>query len=216
MTSAALSRSVLPHPKVQTRFYPVFAHSLGQVKSLDTATKMASTSGSSQPWLSMQTIQDESNPDATPKRVIHIRGPTSFFILPPSAALIGLVIGMSRGGSKARLRFLAENAHRPPTTVQGWVSVVSGSIYYIGEFSISVLLWLQRRLAVTFCAPAHIRSSNIQAKIGRPSDRDQPSSLADISTFTPKLETTEYSSRPSVPAQSTPSPSAPQRRPMRC
>jgi hypothetical protein len=41
--------------------------------------------------------------------------------LPPVAGLIGLGIGMSRGGSRARLRFLAENAHRPPTTYRGWV-----------------------------------------------------------------------------------------------
>jgi hypothetical protein len=71
------------------------------------------------------------NPDSTPAQplpqptddgAISIHLPTSFLVLPPVAGLIGLGIGMSRGGSRARLRFLAENAHRPPTTYRGWVS----------------------------------------------------------------------------------------------
>jgi hypothetical protein len=33
---------------------------------------------------------------------------------------IGTAIGLVRGSRAAALRFLAENAHRPPTTVQGW------------------------------------------------------------------------------------------------
>ena len=48
--------------------------------------------------------------------------PSNFLILPPAAATLGLVIGMTRGGRIARLRFLAENVHRQPTTYQGWVS----------------------------------------------------------------------------------------------
>ena len=48
--------------------------------------------------------------------------PRRLLILPPTAVVLGAVIGMSRGGTRARLRFLAENAHRQPTTIQGWVS----------------------------------------------------------------------------------------------
>jgi len=33
---------------------------------------------------------------------------------------IGTAIGLVRGSRAAGLRFLAENAHRPPTTVRGW------------------------------------------------------------------------------------------------
>ncbi|KAF8559048.1 hypothetical protein OG21DRAFT_1503505 [Imleria badia] len=33
---------------------------------------------------------------------------------------MGTVIGAVRGSRQASLRYLAENAHRPPTTVQGW------------------------------------------------------------------------------------------------
>ncbi|GFZ44130.1 hypothetical protein JCM24511_01851 [Saitozyma sp. JCM 24511] len=54
------------------------------------------------------------------RRTIALTVPTSLLVLPTSAAIVGMIIGMSRGGSRARLRFLAENAHRPPTTVQGW------------------------------------------------------------------------------------------------
>ncbi|EGO01717.1 hypothetical protein SERLA73DRAFT_28495, partial [Serpula lacrymans var. lacrymans S7.3] len=43
-----------------------------------------------------------------------------YFILPASAAVVGTLIGMVRGSRLAALRFLAENAHRPPTTVRGW------------------------------------------------------------------------------------------------
>jgi hypothetical protein len=52
---------------------------------------------------------------------VHI--PRRLLILPPTALVLGALIGVSRGGSRARLRFLAENAHRQPTTIQGWVSL---------------------------------------------------------------------------------------------
>lgn len=56
----------------------------------------------------------------TEKWSVHL--PRRLLILPPTALLLGAFIGVSRGGTRARLRFLAENAHRQPTTVQGWVS----------------------------------------------------------------------------------------------
>ncbi|KAG2339907.1 hypothetical protein BDR05DRAFT_938537 [Suillus weaverae] len=43
-----------------------------------------------------------------------------YFILPASAALVGVFIGAVRGSRLASLRFLAENAHRPPKTIRGW------------------------------------------------------------------------------------------------
>ncbi|KAN0097685.1 hypothetical protein V8E55_002131 [Tylopilus felleus] len=61
------------------------------------------------------TTNDEKGPyDATP--ILQSR----YFILPASAAIMGTVIGAVRGSRRASLRYLAENAHRPPTTVQGW------------------------------------------------------------------------------------------------
>lgn len=53
--------------------------------------------------------------------------PSSFFIQPVAAAGLGLFIGALRGGRRARLRFLAENMHRQPKTVQGLVSAVPSS-----------------------------------------------------------------------------------------
>jgi len=57
---------------------------------------------------------DQGPYDVTP--ILHSR----YFILPASAAIMGTVVGAVRGSRRASLRFLAENAHRPPTTVQGW------------------------------------------------------------------------------------------------
>ncbi|KAK4689927.1 hypothetical protein P7C73_g190, partial [Tremellales sp. Uapishka_1] len=67
--------------------------------------------------MSLAPAQPEASSSKLP---ISIHVPTSLLVLPPTAATIGFLIGMSRGGSRARLRFLAENAHRPPKTVQGW------------------------------------------------------------------------------------------------
>ncbi|WWC61680.1 uncharacterized protein I303_104265 [Kwoniella dejecticola CBS 10117] len=55
-----------------------------------------------------------------PTTRISLTVPTSLLILPPTAAFIGLSIGLARGGNRSRLRFLAENAHRQPKTIQGW------------------------------------------------------------------------------------------------
>ncbi|OCF36696.1 hypothetical protein I317_03003 [Kwoniella heveanensis CBS 569] len=55
-----------------------------------------------------------------PPSQINVTVPTSLLILPTTAALVGLSIGIVRGGGRARLRFLAENAHRQPKTIQGW------------------------------------------------------------------------------------------------
>lgn len=41
-------------------------------------------------------------------------------MVPMAGMIVGSVIGMMRGGRRASLRFLAENAHRAPRTVEGW------------------------------------------------------------------------------------------------
>ncbi|KAG9036474.1 hypothetical protein FRB95_008772 [Tulasnella sp. JGI-2019a] len=41
-------------------------------------------------------------------------------IIPVCSATAGMTIGFIRSSRMASLRFLAENAHRPPTTLQGW------------------------------------------------------------------------------------------------
>jgi len=43
-----------------------------------------------------------------------------FYQVPGAAILVGTMIGLVRGSRRAGLRFLAENAHRPPKTLQGW------------------------------------------------------------------------------------------------
>lgn len=46
--------------------------------------------------------------------------PPRMYQVPGSALLAGTLIGAVRGSRKESLRFLAENAHRAPKTVQGW------------------------------------------------------------------------------------------------
>lgn len=107
---------------------------------------------------------------------VHI--PHSMLTLPPTAAAIGLIMGMSRGGSRARLRFLAENAHRMPTTVQGWVSVPESATELLRRLSSQVVNLLEG----TAC----------QAPFDDEADHNFHS------TFIPRLETTESSLAPCV------------------
>ncbi|KAJ3762900.1 hypothetical protein EV360DRAFT_34640 [Lentinula raphanica] len=51
---------------------------------------------------------------------IHLAIPPRVLILPGVAFIVGATIGIVRGGRASSLRFLAENAHRPPRTVKGW------------------------------------------------------------------------------------------------
>jgi len=51
---------------------------------------------------------------------IHINIPPRLYQVPGAALVVGTVIGAVRGSRKEGLRFLAENAHRAPTTLQGW------------------------------------------------------------------------------------------------
>lgn len=61
---------------------------------------------------------DDGSPDK-PKQ-IRVNIPPRFYLLPGAAIVLGTTIGLFRGSRRASLRFLAENVHRPPTTVQGW------------------------------------------------------------------------------------------------
>ena len=59
-------------------------------------------------------------PDDPPKRQIRVEIPERFYMLPGAAVIFGVTIGLFRGSRRASLRFLAENVHRPPTTMKGW------------------------------------------------------------------------------------------------
>ncbi|KDQ20691.1 hypothetical protein BOTBODRAFT_26709 [Botryobasidium botryosum FD-172 SS1] len=64
---------------------------------------------------------DNSEDDAPASpAAIRIYIPSRIYALPVAATTIGLCLGMLRGSRKASLRFLAENAHKRPTTIQGW------------------------------------------------------------------------------------------------
>ena len=67
--------------------------------------------------ISTPTDQDDM---ANTKNSIHLAIPPRFYLVPGAAVVAGTVIGLMRGSQTASLQFLAENVHRPPTTVQGW------------------------------------------------------------------------------------------------
>ncbi|EKM80494.1 hypothetical protein AGABI1DRAFT_113661 [Agaricus bisporus var. burnettii JB137-S8] len=66
-----------------------------------------------------RTMSQDSSEQET-KRVIRLDIPPRVFYVTGTAVAVGTVIGGVRGGRLAGMQFLAENVHRPPTTVQGW------------------------------------------------------------------------------------------------
>jgi hypothetical protein len=65
-------------------------------------------------------LQGNGDEEVATRRQIHLTVPPRLVIVPGTAIIVGVAIGLMRGGRAASLRFLAENAHRPPSTVQGW------------------------------------------------------------------------------------------------
>jgi hypothetical protein len=65
-------------------------------------------------------VETRKDPPASSPDAIRINLPREVVVLPMSASLLGLTLGFIRGSRTSSLRFLAENAHRRPTTVQGW------------------------------------------------------------------------------------------------
>lgn len=66
------------------------------------------------------TIIDEDNSAPSKPTAIHLTIPQHLLLVPGTAVFTGLILGFVRGSRAAGLRFLAENAHRAPRTVQGW------------------------------------------------------------------------------------------------
>jgi hypothetical protein len=87
---------------------------------------VAGQPGSSPPGDPSPTDTNTNDPDpdayafaATPRQ-LRFNVPERLYLLPGTALIAGTTLGLVRGSRAASLRFLAENAHRPPTTVQGW------------------------------------------------------------------------------------------------
>lgn len=66
----------------------------------------------------LQAMSSTEHDDELPP--IRITIPERYYLLPGAAIIVGTTIGLFRGSRTASLRFLAENAHRPPKTVRGW------------------------------------------------------------------------------------------------
>lgn len=64
-------------------------------------------------------MSHEQEDDARSIIRFNVSDPT-LLLIPTCAATFGFVSGLLSGGKKSSLQFLAENAHRQPTTLQGW------------------------------------------------------------------------------------------------
>jgi hypothetical protein len=63
---------------------------------------------------------EELEPDSRSPNAIQLTIPPRLYLLPGAAIIVGTIIGLRRGSRRASMQFLAENVHRPPTTLQGW------------------------------------------------------------------------------------------------
>ncbi|PVG03454.1 hypothetical protein CPB86DRAFT_694841 [Serendipita vermifera] len=72
----------------------------------------------------MSTSSDETSSDIETRKDEIMRINTNvdprMFLLPAIGATTGLALGLFRGAGNAKLRYIAENAHKRPTTVRGW------------------------------------------------------------------------------------------------
>lgn len=65
-------------------------------------------------------MSDDGDSEASPRIIrLNVSDPT-MLLIPPFAAAFGFVSGLLTASQKASMQFLAENAHRQPTTLQGW------------------------------------------------------------------------------------------------
>ena len=64
----------------------------------------------------MRDEDEEHSPGSEPKAKV----PVDVWLIPTASFTAGSILGFSRGARMSGLRFLAENAHRLPTTVGGW------------------------------------------------------------------------------------------------
>ena len=65
-------------------------------------------------------VDGEGSSTSPPPDVIRLTIQREYYLLPGFMATAGATIGLFRGTRTASLQFLAENAHRAPTTLQGW------------------------------------------------------------------------------------------------
>ncbi|KAG8956704.1 hypothetical protein FRC04_000182 [Tulasnella sp. 424] len=68
--------------------------------------------------MSEATVKDEDQLDQAQPGSLKIS--SDVYTIPVTASLAGGMLGFVRGSRMSSLRFLAENAHRAPTTVRGW------------------------------------------------------------------------------------------------
>lgn len=63
---------------------------------------------------------EDAPPAKTLNDAIKFYLPPRMLYVPGVAITVGIALGLTRGGRKAAMQFLAENAHKAPKTVKGW------------------------------------------------------------------------------------------------
>ena len=58
--------------------------------------------------------------DARDENAIRVEVPRRLLEVAGGATAVGMLVGGVRGARMEGMRFLAENAHRPPRTIRGW------------------------------------------------------------------------------------------------
>lgn len=81
--------------------------------------KMSSKSNDAVDTPTVEQEEDEGE-RAENGEAIRLYIPQRYLVVPGTAGVVGLSLGLMRGGRQASLQYLAENAHRQPRTVEGW------------------------------------------------------------------------------------------------
>lgn len=84
----------------------------------------------------MTTMTTQGGNRETESNVIRLTIPERSFPIVFCASLVGFSLGSYRGGRLAGKKFLAENAHRAPKTVQGWYFYNKTKNYKIMQMSL--------------------------------------------------------------------------------
>ncbi|KAI5123433.1 hypothetical protein M0805_006138 [Coniferiporia weirii] len=98
---------------------------------------------------------------------LRIDVPNTYLVLPAACAITGLSLGLMRGARAEGWRFLAENAHRAPTTVGGWYLYKKTKNYWMMWGGLKAGGWDALRLGSVGLAWAGLQDGMQRVGLGR-------------------------------------------------
>lgn len=96
----------------------------------------------------------------------NVSDPT-LLLIPTSAATFGFVSGLLSGAKKSSLQFLAENAHRQPTTLQGWYFYNKTKNYHVALGGVRAGLFTAAKLGAWTSGFVAMKEGASKAGLGR-------------------------------------------------